>query len=89
LHTLTLDPPLTDFPQEITLSVNATYNNNDVRNAIGISNTNIVRNKKFKLRLNDGSTTLDSTLRLGEFNRYNDSLPAGHKIENIVNTSFA
>ncbi len=89
LHTLTFDPPLTDFPQEITLSVNATYNNNDVRNAIGISNTNIVRNKKFKLRLNDGSTTLDSTLRLGEFNRYNDSLPAGHKIENIVNTSFA
>ena len=89
LHTLRFDPPLTDSPLEITLSINATYNSNDVRNALGISGTNIVRNKKFKLILNDWATPLDNNAaRLAEFNRYNNALPAGHKIENIIETNF-
>jgi hypothetical protein len=36
LHTLRFDPPLTDSPIEITLSINAMYNDNTVRNALGI-----------------------------------------------------
>lgn len=88
LHALDFDPRLTDFPQEITLSISATYNNNDVRNALEISNTNIIRNKTFKLKLNDWSIELNRNNRLSEFNRYNNSLPRWHKIENIVQTNF-
>ena len=89
LHTLRFDPPLTDSPLEITLSINATYNDNTVRNALGIGWTNIIRNKKFKLILNDWTTPLNNdAARLIEFNRYNNALPAGHKIENIIETNF-
>jgi hypothetical protein len=44
---MTINPPLKDSPQEITLSINAVFNSS----TIGVRNVNVVYNKKFKLKL--------------------------------------
>ncbi len=81
---MTITPPLSSFPKEIDLSINGVFNSVTV----WAWDINVVCNKNFKLKLNDWIISLDDAARLVEFNNYNDALPAGHKIENIVATVF-
>ena len=87
LRRLRFDPPLTNLPQEITLSISSTYSSGDIRTHLGISHTNMVRNKTFKLILNDWSVLNTSTSRGVEFDRY-DSSWTWNRIWSIIETQF-
>lgn len=58
---------LKDSPQEIVLSINSTFD----RTQVGISNMNVVCNKKFKLELNDWNISLDIGARRTAFDNFN------------------
>ena len=81
---MTITPPLSNFPKEIDLSINGVFNSVTV----WAWDINVVCNKKFKLKLNDWTVTLNDIARGTEFDNYNNSLPIWHKIENIIETNF-
>lgn len=80
---MTITPPLSGFPKEIDLSVNGVFNSATV----WAWDINVVCNKKFKLKLNDWTVTLNDAARSVEFDRYNDAWD-WHRIENIIETNF-
>lgn len=82
---MTIDPELKNSPQEITLSINGVFNSVNV----GVPDINVVCNKKFKLKLNDGNVPLDDAARDIQFDNYNNTLPVWHKIWDTVETNFA
>ena len=82
---MNISPALRDSPQEITLSINATFDSS----RITVPDINVVCNKKFKLKLNDGTMPLNEINRGIQFENYNTTLPVWHKIWDTVETCFA
>ena len=80
-----IDPALRNSPQEITLSINAAFD----AATISVPDINVVCNKKFKLKLNDGTVPLNEANRGIQFENYNTTLPVWHKIWDTVETCFA
>ena len=81
---MNISPALRDSPQEITLSINATFDSS----RITVPDINVVCNKKFKLKLNDGTMPLNDANRGIQFENYNTTLPVWHKIWDTVETCF-
>ena len=78
---ITITPALQSSPQEIVLSINASYDN-------VLRDVNVVCNKKFKLKLNDWTFPLDAWQRNIQFENYNTALPIWHKILDTIETEF-
>ena len=82
---MTITPALVNSPSEITLSINATYPDS----VTNVQWVNVVCNKTFKLKLNDGTMPLNDANRGIQFENYNTTLPVWHKIWDTVETCFA
>lgn len=82
---MTITPALVNSPSEITLSINATYPDS----VTNVQWVNVVCNKTFKLKLNDGTMPLNEINRGIQFENYNTTLPVWHKIWDTVETCFA
>lgn len=82
---MTITPALVSSPSEITLSINATYPDS----VTNVQWVNVVCNKTFKLKLNDGTRPLNNADRGIQFENYNTALPVWHKISDTVETCFA
>ncbi len=84
---MTISPALLNSPLEVALSINAVYK--DTPTGTNVQWVNVVCNKKFKLKLNDGNIPLNDIARGVQFDNYNNTLPVWHKIWDTVETNFA